>query len=68
MSERINVANTAYASGAAIQAGVNAAVTSLRYDRAIARQAAAMNRLYQHELERARVRVAQANIRIILGL
>ena len=38
MSERINVGNTAAAFGGAIQAGTNAAVASIRYDRAIVSQ------------------------------
>ena len=68
MSERINVGATAVAFGGAIQAGVGAAVTSLRYDRAVARQAAAMDRLYQHTLATERSRIVARNLRIRLGL
>ena len=68
MSERINTATTASAFGNAIQAGVGSAVASVRYDHAIARQSAAMSRLYDHTLEQARARVARQNIRVILGL
>ena len=68
MGERINVATTAYAAGGAIQAGVNAAVASLRYDRAIATQRASLATIHDAFLERARVQVAQRNIRILLDL
>ncbi|RYB03563.1 hypothetical protein [Lichenibacterium ramalinae] len=68
MSERINVGVAAYAAGAAIQAGVNAAVASIRYDRARASQRASLATIHDAFLERARVQVAQRNIRILLDL
>ena len=68
MSERINIGVTAAAFGGAIQAGVGAAAASLRYDRAIASQRQSLAVIHDVFLERARVQVAQRNIRIILGL
>lgn len=68
MGERINVSTTAAATGAAISAGVGAAVASLRYDRALASQRQSLAVIHDELLRRARVRVAQRNIRIILGL
>ncbi len=68
MSERINVATTAYATGAAIQAGVGAAVASLRYDRARASQRRSIAVIDDALLQDARSRVALANLRIRMGL
>ena len=68
MSERINVGNTAYAFGNAIQAGSNAAVASIRYDRAIASQRESLAVIDEALLTRARSRVAKRNLRILLGL
>lgn len=68
MAERINVGTTAYAAGNAIQAGVDAAISSLRYDRAVAKQRAALAVIHDELLRRARVRVAQRNIRVLLDL
>ena len=68
MSEKINVGVTASAFGNAIQAGTNAAVASLRYDRAIVSQRASLATIHDAFLTRARSRVAVADIRTILGL
>ena len=68
MSERINVGTTAYAVGSAIQAGTAAAVASIRYDRAIAREADALARFDSVVRDDARAAVARRNLRFLLGL
>ena len=68
MSERMNIGATAAATGNAIQAGVGAAVASLRYDRAIASQRNSLAVIDEALLTRARSRGALANLRIRLGL
>ena len=68
MAERINVSNTAFAAGNAISAGVDAAISSLRYDRAVAKQRAALAVIHDELLRRARSRVALANLRIRMGM
>ena len=68
MSERINVGATSTDFGNAIQAGTNAAVASIRYDRANARQANALGRFDAIVREDARASVARRNLKAMLGI